>query len=293
MTAAVEVFEQERRRVLRRRRAEALIGLLAFSALLALAFQRSEFFSADIGGDPLGRIGEFLARMVPDLKAEALLEDRQARGSLAWWYYDLPLWLRTGWQTVEMALIATTAGAAAACFSGFACARNLMPLAPVRFVVRRTLELIRTLPDLIVALILVAAFGVGPLAGVITLALSTFGSLGKLFAEVNEEVDPRPLEALEASGAGLARKIRYGVLPQVLPNYASYALLRLEGNVAAAAALGIVGAGGIGVELQRAITYTEFDTYLAILLLIVAMIFLIDIGSEQIRHRLIGLGAKR
>ncbi|TAL38317.1 phosphonate ABC transporter, permease protein PhnE [Phenylobacterium sp.] len=293
MTAAVEVFEQERRRVLRRRRAEALIGLLAFSALLALAFQRSEFFSADIGGDPLGRIGEFLARMVPDLKAEALLEDRQARGSLAWWYYDLPLWLRTGWQTVEMALIATTAGAAAACFAGFACARNLMPLAPVRFVVRRTLELIRTLPDLIVALILVAAFGVGPLAGVITLALSTFGSLGKLFAEVNEEVDPRPLEALEASGAGLARKIRYGVLPQVLPNYASYALLRLEGNVAAAAALGIVGAGGIGVELQRAITYTEFDTYLAILLLIVAMIFLIDIGSEQIRHRLIGLGAKR
>ena len=293
LPAALARFEDDRRRVLRRRRAEALIGLLIFSALLALSFQRSEFFSADIGGDPLGRIAEFLARMVPDLKAEALLEDRQAKGSLAWWYYDLPLWLRAGWQTVEMALIATTVGAVAACFAGFACARNLMPLAPVRFAVRRMLELIRTLPDLIVALILVAAFGVGPLAGVITLALSTFGSLGKLFAEVNEEVDTRPLEALEASGAGLARKIRYGVLPQVLPNYASYALLRLEGNVAAAAALGIVGAGGIGIELQRAITYTEFDTYLAILLLIVTMIFLIDIGSEQIRHRLIGLGAKR
>lgn len=292
-SATVEAFEHERRRVLRRRRAEALIGLLAFSALLALSFQRSEFFSADIGGDPIGRIGEFLVRMIPDLKASALLQDRQARGSLAWWYYDLPLWLRAGWQTVEMALVATTAGAIAACFAGFACARNLMPLTPVRFVVRRTLELIRTLPDLIVALVLVAAFGVGPLAGVITLALSTFGSLGKLFAEVNEEIDARPLEALDASGAGLARKIRYGVMPQVLPNYASYALLRLEGNVAAAAALGIVGAGGIGVELQRAITYTEFDTYLAILLLIVAMIFLIDIGSEQIRHRLIGLGAKR
>jgi len=294
LPAAVAAFEGERRRVLRRRRAESLVGLLVFSALLALSLQRSEFFSANIGGDPLGRIAEFLARMVPDLKADALLlEDRQAKGSLAWWYYDLPLWLRAGWQTVEMALIATTVGAVAACFAGFACARNLMPLAPVRFAVRRMLELIRTLPDLIVALILVAAFGVGPLAGVITLALSTFGSLGKLFAEVNEEVDERPLEALEASGAGLARKIRYGVLPQVLPNYASYALMRLEGNVAAAAALGIVGAGGIGVELQRAITYTEFDTYLAILLLIVTMIFLIDIASEQIRHRLIGLGAKR
>src|SRR5205814_499603 len=83
---------------------------------------------------------------------------------------------------------------------------------------------------------LVAAFGVGPLAGVITLALSTFGSLGKLFSEVNEEVDPRPLEGLEASGAGFLRKIRLGVAPQVLPNYASYALIRLEGNVAGAAA---------------------------------------------------------
>jgi phosphonate transport system permease protein len=292
-TDAVKAFEIERKRFLARRRIEALVGVLAFSALLALSFQRSEFFAADIGGDPLGRIGEFLGRMVPDLKPEALLEDRRAQGSLAWWYYDLPVWLRAGWQTVEMAIVATTLGAVGACLAGFATARNLMPFAPVRFAVRRMLELIRTLPDLIVALILVAAFGVGPLAGVITLALSTFGSLGKLFAEVNEEVDRRPLEALDASGAGLARKIRYGVLPQVLPNYASYALLRLEGNVAGAAALGIVGAGGIGVELQRAITYTEFDTYLAILLMIVAMIFLIDIASEQIRHRLIGLGAQR
>ena len=83
------------------------------------------------------------------------------------------------------------------------------------------------------------------------------------------------------------------MLPQVLPAYASYALIRLEGNVAAATALGIVGAGGIGLELQRAITYTEFDTYLAILLLIVSVIFLIDIISERIRHRLIGLGEGR
>lgn len=289
---AVEAFERDRRAVLRRRRIEALAGVLIVSAILAVSFEHSQFFSADIGGDPLGRIGDFLRKMVPDLRVDALLEDRQQRGSLAWWYYDLPVWLRALWQTIEMALIATTGGAAAAMFAGFASARNLMPLAPVRFVVRRILELIRTLPDLIVALILVAAFGVGPLAGVITIALSTFGSLGKLFAEVNEEVDGRPLEGLEASGAGLMRKIRFGVIPQVLPNYASYALLRLEGNVAAAAALGIVGAGGIGVELQRAITYTEFDTYLAILLLIVGMIFVIDLSSEWIRHRLIGLEAK-
>jgi phosphonate transport system permease protein len=290
---AVATFEQTRRRVLRRRRIEALVGLLLFSALLAVSLHQSQFFGADIGGDPLGRIGEFLQRMTPDLAAEQLLEDRRTRGSLAWWYYDLPLWLHALRQTVEMAILATVVGALAAALAGFVCARNLMPFAPIRFIMRRTLEIIRTLPDLIVALILVAAFGVGPLAGVITLALSTFGSLSKLFAEANEEVDARPLEALEACGGGLAQKIRYGVLPQVLPQYASYALLRLEGTVAAAAALGIVGAGGIGVELQRAITYTEFDTYLAILLLIVGMIFLIDIASEKIRHRLIGLESRR
>lgn len=290
---AVEAFERLRRATLRRQRLEAVVGLAAFSVLLVVAFQRSQFFGADIGGDPLGRILTFLARMVPDLQGQALLQDREHKGSLAWWYYDLPVWLRAGWQTVEMAVLATLAGATAAMLAGFLCARNLMPYAPVRFAVRRTLEVIRTLPDLIVALFLVAAFGVGPLAGVITLSLSTFGTLGKLFAEINEEVDPRPLEGLDASGAGFLRRIRFGVVPQVLPNYASYALIRLEGNVAAAAALGIVGAGGIGLQLQRAITYTEFDTYLAILLLIVGMIFAIDIVSEWIRHRLIGLGAQR
>lgn len=293
LSPAVADFERERRRVLRRRRLETLAGALVFSVLLAVSFQRSQFFGADIGGDPLSRIAVFLDRMVPDLRAEVLWQGRKVHGSLAWWYYDLPLWLKSGWQTVEMAVVATVLGAFGAAIAGFVSAENLMPSRWVRVLVRRVLEFVRTLPDLVTALLLVAAFGVGPLAGVITLTLSTAASLGKLFAEVNEGVDRRPLEALEASGAGLARKIRYGVLPQVLPNYASYALLRLEVNMAAAAALGIVGAGGIGLELQRAITYTEFDTYLAILLLMVGLIFLIDIGSEQLRHRLIGLGARR
>lgn len=289
----VAAFEALRRTTLRRRRLEALVGLLIFSALLLISFQRSQFFSSDIGGDPLGRVSVFLDRMIPDLQPAALLADKHAKGSLAWWFYDLPLWLRLGWQTVEMAIVATVLGAAGALLASFLCARNLMPIPAVRFVVRRMLEAIRTLPELIVALVLVAAFGVGPLPGVITLAIATMGSLGKLFSEINEEIDPRQLEGLAAAGAGPVSRIRYGVIPQVLPNYASYALIRLEGNLAGAAALGIVGAGGIGIELQRAITYTEFDTYLAILVLIVGMIFLIDIGSEALRHRLIGLGGAK
>ncbi|MDP1618589.1 phosphonate ABC transporter, permease protein PhnE [Phenylobacterium sp.] len=286
---AVEAFERERRRMLIRQRTQAFVGLAIFTVLLLVSFQRSQFFGSDIGADPLGRMADFLQRMNPGLQPDVLLEGRQTRGSLHSWFYALPTWLRAAWQTVEMAILATALGSVLALGASFLTAQNLMPFAPVRFVVRRILEAIRTLPDLIMALILVAAFGVGPLAGVLTLTISTLGGLGKLFAEINEEIDPRQLEALQAAGAGPLKKIRYGVMPQVLPNYASYALIRLEGNLAGAAALGIVGAGGIGLELQRAITYTEFDTYLAILLIIIGMIFVIDLFSENVRHRLIGL----
>ncbi|HEY2052094.1 MAG TPA: phosphonate ABC transporter, permease protein PhnE [Caulobacteraceae bacterium] len=286
-------FERERRRLLVRQRAQAAFGVVLFSLLLAISLQRSGFLNADLGDDPLARIVVFLGRLNPKLRADVILADRKTAGSLAYWFYDLPLWLKAAWQTLEMAALATTMGTVGAIGASFLCARNLMPIAPVRFVVRRTLEAIRTLPEMILALILVAAFGIGPFAGVLALTISTIGGLGKLFSEINEQVDPRPLEAIEATGANRIRQIRYGVLPQVLPAYASYALIRLEGNLAAAAALGIVGAGGIGLELQRAITYTEFDTYLAILLLMVGMIFVIDIVSEQIRHRLIGLGDRR
>lgn len=284
-------FEHRRRRVLTRQRTGAALGLAVFSALLAVSLQRSGFLEADLSGDPAGRVAALFSRLFPELHARSLLADRQTQGSLAWWLYDLPRWLKATWQTLEMAILATVLGSVLAVVAGVLSARNLTPFGPLRFVVRRTLEVIRTLPDLIMALILVAAFGIGPFAGVLTLAISTVGGLGKLFAEINEQIDPRPIEAIEASGAGRLRQIRYGVLPQVLPAYASYALIRLEGNLAGAAALGIVGAGGIGLELQRAIGYAEYDTYLAILLLIVGMIFLIDVASERLRHRLIGLEA--
>ena len=284
---AIANFEVARRQQLRRQWLKSSAGLLIASLLLAAAFHQSQFFTADIGGDPARRILDFLTRLVPDLRGEVLFRGTETPGSLSAWFYDLPRWLDAIRETLEMAALATVFGAIGATLASFLCARNLMPWAPVRFVVRRALEVIRTLPDLVLALILVAAFGAGPTAGVIALTVSTIGSLGKLFAEINEEVDPRQLEALDAAGAGLLTRIRFGLIPQVLPNYASYSLLRLEGNVAAAGALGIVGAGGIGLELQRAITYTEFSTYLAILLLLVAVIFVIDLTSEAIRHRLI------
>ncbi len=282
-------FEAYRRRVLRLERVRVLAILLGFSVVLGVSLHASEVFTAAIGGDPLGRIAGFLTLMNPGLQSDALLAPRAAPGSLAAWFYDWPLWLGLLWETVRIAIVATLLGVAGAVAVSFIAARNLSPHPALYAITRRLLEIIRTLPDLILALILVAAFGVGPLPGVIALTIATIGSLGKLFAEANENIDMAQVEAVKAAGAGWAAQMRFGVLPQVLANHASYALLRLEGNVGAAAALGIVGAGGIGVELSRAITYTQFDTYLALLLMIIVLIMAIDWCSEQIRHRIIGL----
>lgn len=287
--AIVAGFEARRRAALRASRLRAVAIMLVGGALLAGSLHVSEVFTAAVGGDPLGRIASFLALMNPKLQAEALFAPRGTAGSLAAWFYDLPLWLELLWETVRIAIVATILGVAGALAASFLAARNLSPHPVVYAVTRRTLEVIRTLPDLILALILVAAFGVGPLPGVIALTVATVGSLGKLFAEANENIDMAQVEAVRATGAGWIEQMRYGALPQVLANHASYALLRFEGNVGAAAALGVVGAGGIGVELSRAITYTQFDTWLALFAMIILLIMLIDWTSEQIRHRIIGL----
>lgn len=287
--SAIARFEADRRRRLLQSRLIQLAWVLGFSAMFVWSLQISDFFSGQGGGDPLARMGQFLARMTPNLEARVLLEDRRTEGSLAYWYYDFPLWLDRAWETVQMAVVGTAAGAVTAFAFSLMAARNLMPLGAVRFVVRRSFEVLRTIPDIILAIMLTAAFGIGPMAGVLTLLIASTGSLGKLFTEALESADARPVEAVRASGASWVAQVRYGVLPQIAPALVSYALLRLEINLAAAAALGIVGAGGIGIELERAITYTEYDTYFAILLMIIAMIFLIDMASEFIRHRLIGL----
>lgn len=286
--AAITLFEARFTAHVRRQRSITIIGLALFGLLLMWSFSVSEVFVDDRGGDPLARLATFLGKLMPDLEPRALLKDNETPGSLSNWFYGWPLWLEALWETLQIAIVSSVLGAILAVPAGVMASRNLMPLASVRFVTRRVLEAIRTLPDIIVALVLVAAFGIGPLAGVITITLSTIGRLGKLYAEINESADIRPLRAVRASGGNWWHALRYGLTPQVAPGYASYALLKLEGNIGAAAALGIVGAGGIGIELSRAITYTLFADYLAILLMITVLIFLTDILSEQVRHELIG-----
>jgi len=142
--------------------------------------------------------------------------------------------------------------------------------------------------DLVFALIFVFAFGLGPLAGILAIALHSMGANGKLFAEANENIDMGPVEGVRALGAGWVQIMRFAVIPQVMPNYASYVLWRFEINVRTAAVMGFVGAGGIGMELIVAVRSLYYEDISAILILIIVTVGLIDIACERLRHALIG-----
>src|SRR5437868_2637230 len=142
------------------------------------------------------------------------------------------------------------------------------------------------------ALIFVIAFGLGPMAGVFALAIHSAGALGKQFAEIVENIDMKPLEGIRASGGNWFATMRFAVLPQVTAGFAGYSLLRFEINVREASVMGFVGAGGIGQELVVAIRKFYYSDVSAILLLIIATVFLIDIGTGWMRGRLFGKEAR-
>jgi phosphonate transport system permease protein len=150
------------------------------------------------------------------------------------------------------------------------------------------MEIARAVPEIVYALIFVFSFGLGPLPGVLAIAVHSTGALGKLFSEVNENIDHQPLEGIRAAGGNWFQVIRYGVVPQVLPNFLSYALLRFEINVRAASVVGFVGAGGIGQELMFVIRQFIYVDISAIVLLIMLMVTTMDITCEKIRHYTIG-----
>jgi phosphonate transport system permease protein len=220
-------------------------------------------------------------------------------GAFVWtdpveWYWGLRRWLRLLGETLLMAYLGTVTGFIGGFIGCFLCSRNLMSRVWVRVLVRRLVEFCRTVPDIVFALIFVIAFGLGPLPGVIAIAIHTVGALGKLFSEVVESIDMKPVEGVAASGGTWVEQIRFGVLPQVLSNFASYSILRFEVNVRGATVLGFVGAGGIGEELLTAIRKFYYSDVSAILVLVVICVMLIDLTSERIRHPLLAMeGAQR
>jgi phosphonate transport system permease protein len=207
------------------------------------------------------------------------------------WYWGLRGWLRLLLETVLIAYVGTALGAIGGIVLAFLAADNLSPHPVLRVATRRYLEFCRTFPELVFALIFVIAFGLGPLPGVLAIAIHTMGALGKLFFEVAENIDMKPVEGVAAAGASWPQIVRFGAVPQVLSNFVSYTLLRFEINVRGASVMGFVGAGGIGQDLIEAIRKFYYADVSAILLLIIATVIVIDFVTERVRHRLIDVGA--
>jgi phosphonate transport system permease protein len=278
---AVGLFERRFAEHRRRRRLATALGFFAFSAVFLVSAIIAKFdVFALIEGAP--KLGEYVQRTIPTLRWGSLQAD------LAYWFYGLRKWLDLLLETVLMAYLATLLGSLGAlllCFYGSA---NLSPNIWAYRLARRAAEFFRTIPDLVFALIFVFAFGLGPLAGILAIALHSLGANAKLFAEAIENIDMGSVDGLKSAGANWAQTMRFAVIPQVLPNYASYVLWRFEINVRTAAVMGFVGAGGIGMELITAVRSLYYEDISAILILIVATVSLIDIGCERLRHALIG-----
>lgn len=209
------------------------------------------------------------------------------------WFWGWSKWLSLIADTLLIAYLGTALGAAGGFALCFLAVRNLTPNPILRGTVKRFLEFSRTVPEIVFALIFVIAFGLGPIPGVLAIAIHTMGALGKLFSEVVENIDMNPVEGVTASGGSWTQVVRFAVVPQVLSNFVSYALLRFEINVRGAAVMGFVGAGGIGQDLIEAIRKFYYTDVSAILLLIIVTVMLIDIGTERLRHALIGMEQDR
>jgi phosphonate transport system permease protein len=203
------------------------------------------------------------------------------------WFWGLDSWASLVVSTLLIAYCGTMIGALLGFALSFLSAGNLGCPLWLRICAKRFLEFLRTVPEIVFALFMVFAFGVGPLPGIIAIALHTTGALGKQFAEVNENIDVKPIDGVAATGANWFQRVRFAVLPQVAPEFLSYALLRFEINVRGASVMGFVGAGGIGRELKIAIDRSYYNDVSAILVMIFITVVLIDLFTDWARRQII------
>jgi phosphonate transport system permease protein len=208
------------------------------------------------------------------------------------WFWGWQKWLRLLGETLLISYVGTLIGTVLAFALNFLSAENTSPGPWLRFAVRRLLEFARTVPSIVFALIFVIAFGLGPIAGVLAIAIHSIGALGKQFSEIVENADMKPVEGIRSTGASWISCMRFAVLPQVIAGYASYALLRFEINVREASVMGFVGAGGIGQELVVAIRKFYYSDVSAILVTIILTVFVIDIATGWLRGHLFGKEAR-
>jgi phosphonate transport system permease protein len=293
-----QLFEQRFGALRRARRTETILIFVIVLLLFLVSAVWTDFSPSRIlEGVP--KIGEYFGKLFSIQPSQssppiAVLSLPHVFGgvkepqSIAYWFYRFNLYAALLWQTVQMAILATVLGYCAAFAMAFPAARNLTANRYVVFISRRLLEFMRTIPQVVLAFILVWPYGIGPLAGIVAIAIHTTGTLGKLFSELNENADLRPIEGVRAAGGSWLAQMRYGVVPQMLPGFLSYGLLRFEINVRSSTIIGFVGAGGIGSELKRVIGFNIYEEVSAICILILLIVVAIDLLSERVRHRLIG-----
>ncbi|MDQ7812350.1 phosphonate ABC transporter, permease protein PhnE [Brevundimonas sp.] len=201
-------------------------------------------------------------------------------------FSDWRLFVAKMWETIQIALWGTFLAVFLGVPLGLAAARNIAPIwvvTPVRWV----MNLLRSVPDLVMGLLFVVAVGLGPLAGVLAIMLNTAGVLAKLFSEAVESIDKGPVEGVRATGASPLHEIVWGVIPQVAPLWTSFALYRFESNSRSATVLGLIGAGGIGQVLFERMNSFDFNGVSAVVIIVIVAVTLIDMLSQAMRKRLL------
>jgi phosphonate transport system permease protein len=265
----------------RRKRTYGAVMLIVFIALMVSGFQVADNRNAGGFWDGIGNIFQFPSEVL----AEAGEKITNLPG-LMWKF--LPSLV----ETVNIAAAATLLGAILGVMISLLATRGLAKWPRLIGVFRRLMDILRAVPEIVIALILIFILGGGPVPAMIAIALHTIGALGKLFSEVNENASLKPVEGLHSVGATWGQRMWLGVIPQVAPNYLSYALLRFEINIRASAILGFVGSGGIGYDLKNAFSWGQgrYDEVAAIFLLLFGTIVFFDQMSGRYRNKLIGEG---
>lgn len=261
-----------------RRLYSGILGLV----LILLFF--GGFYTADsrnAGGffDGLDRVFDFPAEVLGEAWSEI-----GGLPALLWHYVPSLI------ETVNIAAVATLIGAIIGLLLSLFSTRGLAFWPTGISLFRRSMDIMRAMPEIVIALVLIFIMGAGPIPAMIAIAIHTSGALGKLFSEVNENCDMKPVDGLVSVGASWGQRMWFGVFPQVVQNYFSYALLRFEINIRASAILGFVGAGGIGYDLRNTISWGKgrYDDATAIFILLFLTIFLVDHLSSVVRNRVLG-----
>ncbi len=266
----------------RRKRLYGGIILVVFVALMMAGFRTADGRNAGSFYDGITHVFDYPSEVL----AEASEKTAELPGHLVNFFPALI-------ETLNIAAASTLVGVVFGTLLSLLSTRGMAPWPRLIPLFRRIMDISRAIPEIVIALVLIFLLGGGPVPAMIAIAIHTAGALGKLFSEVNENASLKPVEGLESVGGSWGQRMWLGVIPQVGPNYVSYALLRFEINIRASAILGFVGAGGIGYELKNAMSWGQgrYDEAAAIFLLLFITIVVVDQISSGMRDRLIN-GAK-